>query len=86
MPTGALIIAGFFLALIAAVIVVRFSRRRRLDHSMMARKAEIARIRLDEDTSEIRRGDRPEPPAPPAKPGPDNLEPFARPSSEDERR
>jgi hypothetical protein len=35
---------------------------------------------------ERRRGDRPEPPAPARSPQLDNLEPFARPDSGDERR
>jgi hypothetical protein len=36
--------------------------------------------------SELRRGDRPDPPAPPVEPPPDNLEPFRKPGSIDERR
>ena len=40
----------------------------------------------DPDVSEIRRGDRPEPPADPTESGPDNVSPFFRPNSGDERR
>jgi hypothetical protein len=39
-----------------------------------------------DDISEVRRGDRPNPPAPPTDRGPDNVAPFFRPDDRDERR
>ena len=67
------------LASAGAVILAAVRQRRKLD----------ARDRRAESTdgfSERRRGDRPEPPAAPAEPLPDNLEPFSKPGSVDERR
>lgn len=40
----------------------------------------------DGGLGEMRRGDRPNPPATPAAPGPDNVSPFYRPDGSDERR
>ncbi len=39
-----------------------------------------------DDISEVRRGDRPSPPATPPDPEPDNLSPFYRPDGRDDRR
>jgi hypothetical protein len=85
MPLSEIVVAVVVtLGIAASLLVWRHLRRR--PRTSDDRRAEIKRIRLDEDISEIRRGDRPEPPAPITEPGPDNLEPFARPSSNDERR
>jgi hypothetical protein len=79
---------GIAIVVVTAVVVslILWHGYRRRARGAVDQRAEIERIRLDDDISEIRRGDRPDPPAHPSDPGPDNLEPFARPSSEDERR
>jgi len=86
MPTDALMIMAAAAMILIAVFGIRSARNRRHGQAVADRRNEIERIRLDEDTSEIRRGDRPEPPASPTVSAPDNLAPFARPSSDDERR
>lgn len=40
----------------------------------------------DDDITEVRRGDRPDPPAAPSDSNPDNVAPIQRPGSGDERR
>lgn len=67
------------LATSGAVILAAALQCRRLD-------ARDRRTEGADDQSERRRGDRPEPPAAPAEPVPDNLEPFSKPGSVDERR
>ena len=67
------------LATSGAVILAAAFQRRKVD--ARDRRAEGA-----DDQSERRRGDRPEPPAAPTQPLPDNLEPFSKPGSVDERR
>ena len=67
------------LASAGAVILAAVRQRRTLD----------ARDRSAASTDgfpERRRGDRPEPPAPTQEHAPDNLEPFSKPGSVDERR
>jgi hypothetical protein len=83
-----LAIAVIAVAAAAAVVIslIVWAKNRRQTPGTMEEWTDIERIRLDDDISEIRRGDRPEPPAPSKTPHPDNLEPFARPTSDDERR
>ena len=77
------------LATSGAVILAAALQRRKLDtknrrDEMRGAGDEAAEV--EDDRSELRRGDRPEPPAPPTQPVPDNLEPFSKPGSMDERR
>ena len=67
------------LASAGAVILAALRQRRRLD----ARDRSAA---TTDGFPERRRGDRPEPPAPTQEHAPDNLEPFSKPGSVDERR
>ncbi len=77
------------LAASGAVILAAAFQRRKLESA--DRRADAPGpgdepTKAEFDISEKRRGDRPDPPAPPAEPPPDNLEPFAKPGSADERR
>ena len=67
------------LASAGAVILAALRQRRTLD----ARDRSAA---TTDGFPERRRGDRPEPPAPTQEHAPDNLEPFSKPGSVDERR
>ena len=67
------------LASAGAVILAAVRQRRTLD-------ARDRRAASADGFPERRRGDRPEPPAPAPEPAPDNLEPFSKPGSVDERR
>lgn len=77
------------LATSGAVILAAVLQRRKLDTKDRRKEmggAGDGAAEVEDDISELRRGDRPEPPAAPAEPLPDNLEPFSKPGSVDERR
>jgi hypothetical protein len=76
------------LALVAIALAITALRIARSERAAPTRdpETETRSREPDQDVSELRRGDRPNPPAGPGGRRPDNVTPFYRPDAGDERR
>ena len=86
MVVTVLFVALALVAIALVVTAVRIARRAAEETGPSDDLGSGQGVESDGDISEVRRGDRPVPPAAPPDPVPDNLSPFYRPDNRDDRR